>query len=324
MVGRSDMLLVATPAPALPGPDWSVFDIDTIVADLAHIHPFTRDHLVSLWMFDRATVAPLLDAGRIDANSDYAPVLELGAERARFLDTTANGVYGMASDPLRLAAALAGHAIPLPEYAPPGTVTIEPILSASLSGWLRHAAANGGQPPYYDFIEPTQRYLRFLRFANGRAASPDWQGWSAEVRQLARQVHGASAGAADSTFFTALNGYVGRMATTASGVSAAVDQRAVPVGARAGLAFERAAYGWDWQLVAALATADDGTGEAAPWVESGRLVDAGVVALLKTGRPAEARRLLERQAPLTLRAPNDFRMRLLEAWIARAEAASGR
>ena len=52
-----------------------------------------------------------------------------------------------------------------------------------------------------------------------------------------------------------------------------------------------------------------------PFLEPAILLDAGVVAYLRTGRSDDARALLERWAPRTARRPEDLRVRLLRAWI---------
>lgn len=54
------------------------------------------------------------------------------------------------------------------------------------------------------------------------------------------------------------------------------------------------------------------------------MVDAAVVALLRTGTPAEARRALEILLPATDRAPDDLHVLLLEAHIERARRRAAR
>src|SRR5919201_6337378 len=85
---RGDILILASNRPALPAPDWSVFALPTVTADLAHSIPFTPADLEATRLFGRAELAPLLERWN-RRNSDYHPVLDLGTERTRYLNSSA-------------------------------------------------------------------------------------------------------------------------------------------------------------------------------------------------------------------------------------------
>src|SRR5919201_6532359 len=79
-VSRGDILIVASNRPALPRPDWSVFRLPAVAADLRRAIPLTPRRLEAMWLLDRTALAPLLDRW-VTVNSDFYPVLDLGTER---------------------------------------------------------------------------------------------------------------------------------------------------------------------------------------------------------------------------------------------------
>ena len=62
--------------------------------DLCHFHPVVPQDLEALLLTSRPALAPLLD-NMPQVNSDYFPVLDLGAERSRFLGRSASGINGL-------------------------------------------------------------------------------------------------------------------------------------------------------------------------------------------------------------------------------------
>ena len=93
LTSNDDMLIVASNLPEMPAPDWSVITSPGIASDLAGVVPFTPRSLDATHLIDRRELAPLLDRylANYSPNSDYRPVLDLGAERARFKRETASG-----------------------------------------------------------------------------------------------------------------------------------------------------------------------------------------------------------------------------------------
>jgi predicted membrane-bound spermidine synthase len=90
MASRADIFVVATTGAAVPTPDWRVVDYPGVARDLARTPPLDAETLGGLRLADRAALAPLLDRWR-PVNSDFHPVLDLGAERTRFLKRSARG-----------------------------------------------------------------------------------------------------------------------------------------------------------------------------------------------------------------------------------------
>ncbi|NJD20173.1 MAG: hypothetical protein FIA95_12930, partial [Gemmatimonadetes bacterium] len=128
LVGDADVVIVASPTPGLHPPDWSVLDMPDVRAMTHGIPPFRAEHMASLFLFDEETFRPLLDEG-VTANSDFHPVLDLGAERARFMGWRAEGLFSMAANRLDLRRMLADEPqVPLAFSVPPA-LGLEPALT---------------------------------------------------------------------------------------------------------------------------------------------------------------------------------------------------
>ena len=105
LINRGDMLVVASADGPLRRPDWSVVRLPMVRQDLCRFLPMADAALERTLLVDRKGLAPLF-AGDARANSDFYPVLDLGAERARFLQQSAaglanlgNGVIDFLGDP---------------------------------------------------------------------------------------------------------------------------------------------------------------------------------------------------------------------------------
>ena len=70
-----------------------MFQLPEVQKDLCHFHPVVPQDLEALLLTSRPALAPLLD-NMPQVNSDYFPVLDLGAERSRFLGRSASGING--------------------------------------------------------------------------------------------------------------------------------------------------------------------------------------------------------------------------------------
>ena len=144
IVSKGDVMIVAGTGP-LPEPDWSVLAEPRVRALLSLGPPVTGGQMESLRMFDARAMAPLL--ADWPANSDYRPVLDSRAERARFLKHAAAGLHSFAADPLDVPRALAGDTLlPVP-YDSLSVTDVPPLYSLGLSGWLVTGAARDGTAP---------------------------------------------------------------------------------------------------------------------------------------------------------------------------------
>jgi spermidine synthase len=105
---NSDLLVVASNRPTLPAPDWSVFGYPALRTDLCSFIPLTPTTLDGLHLAGRAELAPLLES-MAQPNSDFYPVLDLGAEQRRFRNDHADGLVGLSVDWFNLLASLSGR-----------------------------------------------------------------------------------------------------------------------------------------------------------------------------------------------------------------------
>ena len=107
----SDIVVIATTAAAVPAPDWRVTQWPMLAEDLRNVSALTPASLDALHLADSRVLAPLVATVR--ANSDFAPVLDLSAERARYLLTEATGFENLNVSSFDIASALSGRRMSL-------------------------------------------------------------------------------------------------------------------------------------------------------------------------------------------------------------------
>jgi hypothetical protein len=83
-VGAVDLLIIATPTGKVPQPTAAVFEMPGTAADLAHLGYRNADDLKALRIAGRAAIEPIFALSANPANSDFFPVLDQNAPRARF------------------------------------------------------------------------------------------------------------------------------------------------------------------------------------------------------------------------------------------------
>jgi hypothetical protein len=102
-----------------------------------------------------------------------------------------------------------------------------------------------------------------------------------------------------------------------------LDRTEAPPAARATVDLMHGLSRLEWDRVAAAAdvlVSRVAVGEA--WVDPGTLLDAAVLAYVRTGRPDAARDALDTLGPRSTRAPGNLRDRLLDAFVTEAENAA--
>jgi predicted membrane-bound spermidine synthase len=299
-----DMLIVASRQKSLPAPDWAVLRYPGIAADLERVVPITAQTLDLLHAGGRATFGPLLDRG-ITANSDFEPLLDLGAERGRYLSRTAEGFASLNAPRFNAIAALEGRRIPLATEIRTATPEIENARAATLSARLRTSDSSMARGADDDAELAGALYRkRTLETMMARNEPPaDWRLWFRTVTAVEQDLHGPAAGVADERFYGALLSYLARAHAPAIAVASAQLMHALAA----------------WDFPAASRAADQviadpsfGTG----WLPPDMLRDGGVVAKLMTGDIAGARRIFDR---LTFAGQTDLRSRLLGAYLLAAE-----
>jgi spermidine synthase len=308
-VANKDILIVATNDAKLPAPDWSVLQMPGVASDLKRILPITPEMLDALHIIDAKTFAPLTRGG--GANSDFYPILDLGAERSRYVREGAMGFVGLSGDRFGLATLLESRRIG-PSAAPYSVLFGVPRLDAmELGARVVHGQLNGASGPQLGAAERT----RLVHLMLASTAPPvDWHVWVDAVREAEETRAAGSIGVVD----TALFGEVARYLT----------RQNPPAEARAAIAFLHGLSSLDLNetaeasvpLVTAALRGDY-------WLPADLLRDGAVVSMLRTGDFTNARFVFDKLRNVTSRSPNDIRSQLVAAWVRdggrRTEVASG-
>ncbi len=329
MVHSADLLIVASRDPDMASPDWSVFRFPEVASDLARTHPFTPELLEASRFLNREALAPLLDRWP-QPNSDFYPILDLGAERTRFLQRSASGFLESATGPFDAADLF----LPPPATGTGPLLTPVPQIGAGRAMALRNRVlaylereASGARPAPREalmglgairhpetVLDPeTDLELRQALYRYQRARTllgfddppADWGSWLREVLE--------GGGWGGSTGWELYNrAYLEEVEATALRLGA-------PEGVAAALSFVGALEGRDLpELIQPSELLAREIAEGRRWLNPGLVLDAGVMARVREGAPAEAREFFSLLAPLSGRSFLDLRMRLLRAHLDRA------
>lgn len=310
LVGDGDLVIVAGLGP-LPLPDWSVTASDGVRRVTAGIPPVQPQHMESLLLFDEETLRPVLARG-VPANSDFHPILDQGAERARFQRRSAEGVYSLAANRFDLRRMLSGERQwPLP-FAPVPARGLEPAMLWGRGAWLRAALDAGGgiAPAEHPEWEESLVGLKAFLAPMGLDDPPgDWEAWAAAFDRAERELHWGTAGWAHEAFYRRVRRYL--------------EAAGAPPAAHAVVALLHGGATYDWAEAARGADALVGAvalGER--WIRPTVLLDLAVTAYLHAGRVEDARRTLDLLAPRSGRPAGHLRNRLLEAALEEAAVRS--
>jgi hypothetical protein len=298
-INGGDLLVVASPSARLPRPDWSVAELPFVRQDLCRFLPMTAAALERTVVIDRAALAPLLTRGWA-ANSDFYPVLDLGAESARFLQQSAIGVASLGSG---LVDYVSDSALQARDFDTATTSVLLPsprVKGMLLAAQLREPLPDTG---WSDAPGTSERYLQrvWWRQTSGDGAGTNWRGWTADFWTVRR---GRQGGAApfDSAFFGAARGFAARAKA--------------PEPVRDVIAFGAALAGRDFAGAADPAAGllrEAGAGRF--WIPPDDLLDGGVRALLAAGRPDDARAAYDLMRRHSTRVTGDLRLLLLNSYI---------
>jgi spermidine synthase len=311
LVGDSDVAIIAGLEADLPEPDWSVLGSSAFSSLTSQSPPFRAEHMASLLLFDETTFRPLLDQG-VTPNSDFRPVLDLGAERARFESSSAAGLYSFGVSRADLARLLRDERVAPLDYHLVPARGLTPALLWGRAAWLRSVREAGGgiapeeYPGWQDALVAMQSFLIRTRQADPVAS---WQTWASAFGMTEANIHWGTIGWVDTTFYREVYDFL--------------DRTEAPPAARAAVDLMHGLSRLEWDRVAAAAdvlVSRVAVGEA--WVDPGTLLDAAVLAYVRTGRPDAARDALDTLGPRSTRAPGNLRDRLLDAFVTEAENAA--
>jgi hypothetical protein len=284
-----------------------VFQQAEVRSDLCRFLPITPDALEGLRLVGRRELGPVV-ASFGQPNSDFYPVLDLGAERRRYLKDAARGFNALSSDWYNLLSSISGNrrgqVLDTLAILPESPRVRAIALSARLRNWHgtpRDSAAT--DPELQQAAYLTEQWMAWLE--RGQAPS-SWQLWLDQMDQVGRYWNGGRAGNADEKFFGMAQRYAERFQA--------------PAAVRNVVAFRHAVAAWNFAAAASLA---DSIMPVAlreyRWIPADELRDGAVMAKLHLGDVAGARMALDTLGRHSTRDPGDLRSRMLQAYVTMAE-----
>lgn len=252
----------------------------------------------------KQALAPLLD-NTTQVNSDFFPVLDLGAERSRFLGRSAGAISGLFKG-VHDFAGPPGSSPLVPSDRTVSTFGTVPRIRSILSATELRNGGSRAEPadtiwddsPHSDANEGIRRWLAGVR-AGVPASS--WALWAREYNSAFSAWHAGTRGWVDSSF-TRL-------------VDAWLELNRAPAPLRAAVAFREMLARGAWREAAGPAAILLAEAESKRfWVEPDLLREGAVISLIASGQSEEARAVIARLSPDARIPPSDFRTRLLTAW----------
>jgi spermidine synthase len=303
---EGDLLIVASKAATLPEPDWSLFEYPALARDLCRAGAITAEDLEAARVGDREAFAPMLE-GRIRPNSDFHPLLDIGAERRRFARSGAMGFQRLPVDGFNLAAAMSDRRLGTPERWRPASLDVWGVVARSKAAYLRADVEprSEGVPEAGDLRSSRYRQERWLDMLRVNRPPGDWRLWLDHFRAVEGDRLGGTAGAGDSALYRAAAAF-------------AAAHRAPEAVTRA-IAFHEALAGWDFLRASRLADTLAENGAYRGWVPAPLLVEGGVTAKLRVGDVGGAKWLFGAVGEQYDRAPTDLRRWLIESYLQATE-----
>jgi spermidine synthase len=307
-----DILIVASLQRALPNPDWKVFQLPEVRNDLRHVVQYDSTTLEATRILSRQVLQPLLD-GWTQPNSDYYPILDLGAERTRFLRESAVGFSAMWAQGFNVAASLMSRRA----GADDDKLAVLPGLGSVYFRALSARARRGGPLTQDDSLNfpalPAFQQAQWSFNASLASQTPpaSWNRWFNDFVRLEEQLHSGTSGFIDAPFYSTAERFM--------------DRHKAPQTIVQSVRFLRAMAEWNYQEVAlAVDSLAELHKDGSSLLAADFLRDGGVIAKLRIGDVKGARADFDRltNAPGT-RPIGHFQTRLLRAHLEEAERAAG-
>ena len=305
-VGEGDYLIVARGDGPLAAPDWSVFDSPGLADLRCRTFPPTPATMRTLRLGGRELFAPVF-AGPHIVNSDFAPVLDLGAERPRYLGSRADGLEAIVGDWRGFAMALEGLPPLPPDPVPTPPFIAVPGVSARTVATLLEAPdprRSGGGPDLADVLY-AQEIWKGWEFRLTGPAPSDWRGFLAAFDAMSILAHRGTAGYANRRLFASATDFVTR--------------RGAPASIRRALAFRRAVFEWDLESIATVGTT------LLPEVQAGSglvdrdfFIDGMLMAAVRLHRPLLADITISTLGPARPNRRGDLRDRIFVGFLDQA------
>ena len=297
-IGNNDLLIVASTRASLPQPDWTVVQrFPGIAEDLARVTPLTPHTFETLRLGDDRSLAPL--ARRTTPNSDFYPVLELNAERARFTRREAIGIASLGAERFSVSLTLAGVRNGFGDETEQALPYVPRLAAAVRTASLRRPTVPLRKP-----AEPVAAFRhQVLRQSLRTGAAPvDWKAWVQTMSAMENDLHGGTAGIADTTFYADVKQFLLRTSP--------------PSEAIASMTFLHGLAVWDFPaasraaepLIAAARRGDI-------WLDADLLRDGATTARLMIGDARGAREAFAGLALQSRRSPSDLRTLMIESLL---------
>ena len=302
MTADVDILIVASNLPQLPTPDWSIYQVPEIVADLRRFHTITPEAAQGTLLASRDAMTQLIGDGT-GANSDFYPLLDLNTEQARYEKRFSSGFAGLSADRFDIAALLTSTRID-PSDEPLAPLDIARVRARAVSAALRK-----GRGPAVDagdrsrFRVASARWQTLQDRMRAGHAPVDWPQFLELVNAVDGDIHGGTMGWADDSFYQPVMQFL--------------KAQNAPADAQAAVRFLRAVSSYNW--IEAAANVDPvlfAIENKLNWVDPDTFRDGAVVSLLKTGQYTKARTVFNRLGEYTDRKIDDVRVRMLGAAVA--------
>jgi hypothetical protein len=299
---NTDILIVAS-NDSLRAPDWRVIQYPGIAEDFARVVPYGAEAFEALRLGNRAVLQPMLFAQAVP-NSDFYPTLDLNAERMRFMHETADGYTSLTEGRFDVVAALTNRRAGFGTFGLTPTPEIPRPLALALGARLR---AMRTRPASETVNVPRDDDLRAAMFradeldrviAAGRAPS-DWQAWTNSVVDAYADLHGGTAGVADSGFFRRVRDYAAKAGA--------------PLEARAAIDFLHGIASWNWPEAATASRVIMAAEDPNAWVPDLVARNGASVAFIKLGDTDGAKNVLKFYAKRT--SEDRFRERIIASYL---------
>jgi predicted membrane-bound spermidine synthase len=161
-VSATDLLVVATRAPALPPLTGKVFEFPALAAELEALGFRELSDLQVLRIAGRRAIEPLFARSAYPANSDYFPILDQQAPRSRFKGESAAELHGMRDNLVPVLALLDGETrVSLSRFHRIGPVVNRRLQSAR-AGAEAVGVFMGGEPGRAAALPPQGRAAAVL------------------------------------------------------------------------------------------------------------------------------------------------------------------
>jgi hypothetical protein len=242
-----------------------------VAEDLRNVTGLTPASLAALHLADSKILSPLVASVR--PNSDFAPVLDLSAEKSRYLLTDAAGFEHFKTSSFDIAAALSGRSIPLAT----DTDVLANVPALHMRAWSARIRlfSHDTTPADSTYVVIARRRRSFNSTISAREAPSDWHRWVAQLFEVDRNVHDGSPGSIDTALYRQVDNFLTR-ANPPSDVRQSVE-------------FLKAADAWNFPVVQRVGDElIERMRKGEKWFSPDYLRDATVVAHLKSGDVAGA------------------------------------